>query len=183
MIRLFFVLTVLAPFGSFAQTTSSVDLPFDPVMGLTFQPAQIAFALAPKDLVAACTEPSRSQFWIYAQTRRPEGDYMVIAGPVWTVLDTPKPSPPVLDPVDAFGQVILVRNAACKSVGSPDTMFNAPEANQAGIVNDLAIDLIGRAAQAYGGKVELLAALNAQGLTAEKLPLILRPLVADLARR
>ncbi|OYV51640.1 MAG: hypothetical protein B7Z78_07980 [Rhodospirillales bacterium 20-60-12] len=74
---------LMLPLGARAQ--SGVNFPFDPVMRLKFQPKQIEFELAPKALVKACTQPRREKFWIYAQTNRPEGTYMVIAEPAWIV--------------------------------------------------------------------------------------------------
>ena len=169
-----------SPTLGLSQIAPALNLPFDTVMGLYFHPAQIAFERAPENMVRACTRPAREKFWIYAQTSRPEGLYMVIAGPVWTVPDAPGPSEPILDPVDSYGEVVLLKADKCTPIGDPDTMFNAPKPSQIGIVNDLAANLIARAVHAFGGPAGFLAALKSQGLTYDKLDPILRPLVARL---
>lgn len=179
---LFLLVTFLLPGFAFSQDSSSANQPFDPVMGLFFKTSQIAFERAPANLVSACTNPARSMFWIYARAKRPEGAYMVIAGPVWTV-DTDPPGKAVLDPVDSYGDVILVHGTKCRVVGDPDSMFNAPKPEQVSIVNDLAADLVNRAVRAYGGEANFLAALKAQEITSQKLDPVLRPLIARLTQK
>lgn len=175
--RKWLILVMLAaasvrPELSFAQDR----LPFDPVMGLSFRPNQIKFEQAPSSLVAACTQPARSMFWIYAQVSRPEGEYIVIAGPTWTTPDSPG-AKPVLEPVDSYGEVVLVHEGKCTPFADPDTLFGAPSLAQKALVEDLSKDLIARAVRAYGSKAKLQAALKAQGLTPDKLDPVLLPFI------
>lgn len=168
------------PLGARAQ--SVLGMPFDPVIGLKFQPKQIAFEIAPKALVEACTQPRRKKFWIYAQTDRPEGVYMVIAGPIWITPDTTTPSKPELELNDPYESVVLVKNGICRTVADPDTLFSEPGAQQAQIVDELAKDLIKRAMRAYGGPSQFLKALRIQGLSGDKLDAVIQPLVDELPK-
>jgi hypothetical protein len=107
---------------------------------------------------------------------------MVIAGPVWTTPDSGPNAQPVLDPVDSYGEVILVSHGTCKDYADPDTLMGSPDDHQVGLVNDLAKNLIDRSVQAYGGTANFLAALDAQGLTVDKLDTVLQPLVKSLSK-
>ncbi len=105
---------------------------------------------------------------------------MVIAGPTWVTPDTATPAKPILDPIDPYGEIILVKNGTCRGLWDPDAVFNAPTSQQSKIADDLAGNLITRAVRAYGGKANLLAALAVQNIKTSDLAPILRPLVESL---
>ncbi|MCB5943733.1 hypothetical protein [Acidocella sp. KAb 2-4] len=154
--------------------------PIAPVLGLIFSPAQIAFAQAPSDLVTACPQPSHAPFWIYAQTERPEGTYMLVAGPAMVFIDAPNINKPVMVPVYGFRDVILYHHNVCTSLWAPNDVFKSPTPMQVPIVRDLATDLIARAQRAYGGRAGLIAALKTQGITPAQADPMMRPALVAL---
>jgi hypothetical protein len=166
MIRFLGLFLVIGPlFCKAAIADAPNNAPFDPVMGLFFS-------------------PSRSKFWIFAQVSRPEGVHMVIAGPIWTYPGTTPPSTkPVLEPVDSFGEVILVHDGKCMPYADPDNLFNGPTPAQTGLANDLAKSLIDRSVRAFHSAPGFLTALKNQGLTGDKLDPILRPLINSLRKK
>jgi hypothetical protein len=150
------------------------DGPIDPVLPFVYTQAQVMFEQAPPSLVAACDHPARQKFWILGKTTRPEGDYLLISGPVWVDEGAKgkKPHKNVLVDDDE-GQIVLLDNAgACLPRWLPEMAFNgifpgrqsrAQNLKNADIIKSLARDEVARAERIFGGGAAFLQAFDAAG--------------------
>ena len=91
--------------------------------------------------------------WIFAQTTRPEGTYILASGSIWVSEDVEAGQLPKVDlKNDGNGEIdLLHKNHTCEGVWDADNAFNGffplqpgslPTPAQAGIVHDLAVDLL-----------------------------------------
>jgi hypothetical protein len=157
--------------------------PIDPVLPFVYAPSQVMFEQAPPGVVAACQSPARAKFWILGKTTRPEGQYLLISGPVW--LDEGwqrgRPHREVLVD-DDHGQIVLFRNDdSCVPEWLPAAAFNGDvPADEAGIVKSLARDEMARAARVFGGPVGFLRAFDAAGQNDASQFAAVAPLLAGL---
>jgi hypothetical protein len=124
----------------------------DPVLGLQHSRAQLAFELASKWMVHACNALAFHHMWIFVQTSRPEGTYVLAYGSIWVAEDVAAGKQPLIDlDNDSHGEVDLIRkDRSCAFEGEvtdakfPFQPLHPADAEQAGII--LTLRLISSAA-------------------------------------
>lgn len=135
--------------------------------------AEIAFEQAPDWMVQACNDAYFHHMWIYAQTSRPEGTYILAYGSIWVFEDVESAHPPKYLDNDGNGEIDLIRkDHSCNVLWDADNAFNGyfplqrgnlPTREQASTIQDLAVDLIRREEKIFGGRQGFFKALAATG--------------------
>jgi hypothetical protein len=197
-LRQFFTGTLLAAYIVLAATGRAGAVivahePFnalsDPVLWLEHTRAQLAFELAPGWMVRSCNYAYFHHLWIFAQTSRPEGMYILAYGSVWIFADVDKGQRPwVYLDNDENGQVDLIRmDHSCEPIWNPDDAFDGifypqphPTPAQASIIHDLAVDLIRRELKIFGGREGFFKALAATGHGIQEQQTVMIPLLEAL---
>jgi len=191
--RLCFVVFCNIAFTSPAKSTLEAQDPdnalSDPVLRLEHTPAEIAFERAPNWMVRACNDVPYHHMWIFAETARPEGLYILASGSVWVQED--QVQPPKFDLINnQNGDIDLIRkDHSCTWVENPDYAFDGMSSSQAGgpltpalaaIVHDLAVDLIRREEKIFGGRDGFFKALAATGHSIKDQQSVMVPLLEAL---
>jgi hypothetical protein len=145
----------------------------------------------PQSILSACTNPTYGSGWIFAEAKRPEGDYLLLYGPVWITPDMPGTPKPVLE-YSTNGIVALIKpDGKCEQLWDADNAFNSyfpyhpndqPTQAEAAIIHGLAVDLIRRAELALGGKQQFLRALDATGHADTDQDIVMIPLLVQLRK-
>jgi hypothetical protein len=179
----------LAPIFAMAWTTDGT--PTDPILSLQYPKTQSAFQKIPQSILRACADPSYGSGWIFAEARRPEGDYLLLYGPVWTTPDSPETSKSILE-YGTNGAIALVKqDGQCQQLWDADNAFNnffpgnpgdKPTRAQAGIIRALAVDLVRRGELALGGEQPFLSALKATGHSDSQQDSVMVPLLDQLRK-
>jgi hypothetical protein len=160
-------------------------------MSLQYPKDQIAFQKIPKPLLKACTDPRYASGWVFAKVKRPQGNYLLLYGPVWVAPD--KPGTPKLRLEYATnGAIALIKpTGECQQLWDADNAFNnffpgnlhdLPTHAEGLLIHDLAADLIRRAELALGGKQQFLYALDATGHSDSQQDAVMVPLLEELRR-
>ena len=166
--------------------------PDDPILTLHYTRPEIAFEMAPQSMLKSCAPPLFAVAWILAEADRPEGRYVLLAGPIWDDDGNSKPGRHVLEQFGNGGINLLTSNGACFGKWDPDNAFNEffpenvggrPTTYDKELVRDLGLDLIRRAERAFGGRKNFLRALDATGHKDSEQDPIMIPLLKEARDR
>ncbi len=187
-LRCFVPLLLVLPLSARGLTVLDA-VPDDPILCLHYTRSQIAFEQASQAVVKACAPPLFGVAWILAEAERPEGRYLLLAGPIWDFdeeYSQAKPGKPVLEQNGFGGINLLTPKGTCIGEWDPynvlGNFFPAhadtfPTAYEAKLAKDLGIDLIRRAERALGGRENFLRAVGATGVSDDEQDPVMIPLL------
>jgi len=177
----------LVPMLAFGWTTDGT--PTDPILSLQYPKNQTAFSKIPKSILKACTDPTYGSGWIFAKTTRPEGDYLLLYGPVWVTPDVAGAPRPILEYGTNGAIARIGRDGKCQQLWDADNAFglyfpgnpdNEPTPAQASLIQALAADLMRRSELALGGPRQFLRAFDASGQADREQDKVMIPLLHRL---
>jgi hypothetical protein len=137
----------------------------DPLIGLSFDPAQIRFA-AWADTQTTRKALGNEKKWIFACARSPEKTLCVVAGHRRVQPDGEGAA--VLEP--DFGAVIVKQGRRQAVLGVPERMFDEPAIVSGAERDRLLRDAVARYTKAFGSTAKLQAAISTQGVSIDSLP-------------
>lgn len=132
----------------------------DPIFGLKYDPASVAFDPAPADLVLTCPDLTNQKWdrkmWVFGKAEDSGSDFLVIGG--YYVDRSGKGTQP-----DTPGAIVRLEGAHCTLIGpARETFDSSPEGISQNQLQKLAADAVCRYAKAYGSRAKFLEALKRQ---------------------
>ena len=161
------LISVLVGISVAAGQTSTLK---DPLFGLSLPATMAQFERSDPALIARCgigAAGSEQRSWVFAQTRAPDGEYLVLGGLARTSRGG-MTGPWVQD---WKGELVRVNGHGCVVIDPPREALMYPAAAtvplEQAVVDGLAADAVSRYSHAFGSRGRFIAELRRQGVYPE----------------